>query len=254
MKQWETAKSKNLDTLQTNLLEHIATAEFNMNFNNNNNGESTHTDSNIISTNMNPHTENLCKCTSVKNHVTINFFDKEKSVCLNNRDDRCVINLSSYDLSEIDRSLLLKGLSFCPTPGEPSLQDLKKDLKAFFCRIQLRDYHWADNETDPTPHDQSRPTLDSFLNPNFNTDNGVDLSKFKLPSTWDPQPHEVDPAIETFCRAVLEDFKTFTPRSPRSQNLPKEEKRSLQYLKDHNIITVKPADKGSAVVIMGTCT
>ena len=92
-----------------------------------------------------------CKCTGQStDDIEIKFFDKTKVVCLNNKDDRCVINLSSFKFSEEERSLFLKGLTFCPTPGEPNIQDIKNDLRDFFRRLKLRAHYFED---DPIPED-----------------------------------------------------------------------------------------------------
>ncbi len=212
---------------------------------NNNNQDSTNTDSDTNNNcELNVRQPSECKCTTDLNHVTIKFFNNETVVCLNNRDDRCVVNLSSYNLTETERSLLLKGLKFAPTPGEPNLQEIKQDLKAFFRKLKLRDFFYEEDESS----DPLQPTLDNFFSQN--NDPNIDLSKFKNPSTWEPDPQNVDPAIETFSRAVLEDFRQYTPRCPRDQNITNGEKDSLQSLVNKGILQIKKADKGSAVVIM----
>ena len=80
----------------------------------------------------------------------------------------------------------------------------------------------------------------------------VYLTKFRLPSTWEPEPPNVDPAIETFYRAVMNEIKDFVPRCPCVQNLSKEEKEILHQLKTNKAIELRTVDKGSAVVIMDT--
>ncbi len=189
----------------------------------------------------------LCKCTNhnLSNHVAIKFFDKTKFVCLNNKDDRCVINLSSHNLNESERSVLSKGLTFCPTPGEPNIQDIKRDLKDFFRRLKLRAHYF---EEDPLP-DTNQPTLDSYL-ATPGPSSQVDVSKFKPKSFWEPKSDKVDPAIETFCRAVMNEMKDFTPMCPRTNNLSKEENEALFKLVSDKTLEIKKADKGSATVIM----
>ncbi len=229
----------------------------NCNYNNNNDtdsqttSESEPTDSSTtsnIGTSNNSTTLTNCMCTSTPpNHITIKFFDKQTVVCLNNKNARCVVNLSSYDLTEQERSILLKGLKFCPTPGEPNMQEIRNDLKSFFRKLKLRDYFYE--EENEEPNDPTQPTLDSYLSPPI-TD--VDLTSFKLPSTWEPDPQLVDPAIETFSRAVMDEIRDFTPRCPRVQNLTEEEREIFQKLNDNKTIQIKKADKGSAVVLMDT--
>ena len=41
--------------------------------------------------------------------------------------DRSVVNLSKYRLSVPELSVLRKGLTFCPTPGEPDMGEFRRD-------------------------------------------------------------------------------------------------------------------------------
>ena len=227
----------------------------NYNSNNNNNTDFTQSESTESQQNFttvsNQEQSNFssltnCMCTTTpRNHITIKFFDKETIVCLSNKNARCVVNLSSYDLTDQERSVLLRGLKFCPTPGEPNIQELKEDLQSFFRRLKIR-AHFYNEDTESLP-EPTQPTLDSFLSP---AQTPVNLTKFKLPSTWDPEESTVDPAIETFCRAVQNELRDFVPRRPRDQNLTKDEKDILANLTNNKAIEIKKADKGSAVVLM----
>lgn len=49
-----------------------------------------------------------------------------------------VVNLSSLKLSVAQSSLLSKGLSFCPTPGEPDMGVLKEDLDRFHMGLRRK--------------------------------------------------------------------------------------------------------------------
>ena len=49
-----------------------------------------------------------------------------------------VVNLSSLNLSQPQLSLLSRGLSFCPTPGEPDLGVLKEDLDRFHMGLRRK--------------------------------------------------------------------------------------------------------------------
>ncbi len=64
-----------------------------------------------------------------------------------------VVNLSTHILTQAQRSLLEKGLNFCPTPGEPDMLELHKDmdrlhgllrLKAFFMKDKVKKSELAD--------------------------------------------------------------------------------------------------------------
>ena len=120
-----------------------------------------------------------CKCQPNNlEHVEINFFNKTQVVCLSNKDERCVINLTPTPLSPSQRQVLLKGLKFCPTPGEPSLLEIKKDLKAFFRRLKLRAHYYEEKCEAQERAEASQPTLDSFLS-DSQGNNPESLGKFK---------------------------------------------------------------------------
>ena len=63
-------------------------------------------------------------------HITDEFIRECKA--------RSVVNLSNYELSEAQLSVLQKGLTFCPTPGEPDMAELKRDLDSFHRKVKLR--------------------------------------------------------------------------------------------------------------------
>ena len=62
----------------------------------------------------------LCEI-SVRKNISFTFTDDFLKTCR----ERSVVNLSSYQLSDAEMSVLQKGLTFCPTPGEPNTGDLK---------------------------------------------------------------------------------------------------------------------------------
>ena len=79
----------------------------------------------------------------------------------------------------------------------------------------------------------------------------VPVQPFKPPGTWMP-PKGREQALETYIKAVrsetLHHIRNTNP--PRTyDNLPAEERRALKTLRRRDDIVIKPADKGSAVVI-----
>lgn len=64
--------------------------------------------------------ESLCKLSLSSLKVFLNTLKSRKLDC-----NKSVINLSSFQLNQDHISLLGKGLSFCPTPGEPDLGELR---------------------------------------------------------------------------------------------------------------------------------
>ena len=56
--------------------------------------------------------------------------------------------------------------------------------------------------------------------------------------------------METYIRLVITEFQKLKLRIPPKTNLTMEEKQRLNLLQNNQHIVVKPADKGSAIVIM----
>ena len=54
--------------------------------------------------------------------------------------DRSVVNLSKHRLSGPELSVLRKGLTFCPTPGEPDMGELRRDLDKFHRNLKLKSH------------------------------------------------------------------------------------------------------------------
>lgn len=59
-----------------------------------------------------------------------------------------VLKFSRRILTEAGKSLLSKGLKFCPTPEEVDMYNLRKDIKEFTRRIKLREYFYSDENMD----------------------------------------------------------------------------------------------------------
>ena len=58
-----------------------------------------------------------------------------------------IINISSYDLSKPEISLLSKGAKFCPTPMQNNLLELRVDILEFLRKVQLLDKNRPANNT-----------------------------------------------------------------------------------------------------------
>ena len=183
------------------------------------------------------------------NSIRISFFDKTVDINTDNKNERSVVNLSSVILTEIERSVLEKGLKFCPTPGEPDMNELLDDLRLFFRRMRLK-VHFQDSID--VPGNNSQPTIEESFNPpspsNSSSEDDRTHNKFIAKSSFDPII--TDPFLEAFFVLVKEDLDNYHPRIPRSNNLTKEERESLLSLQSNSNLIIKKADKGSAVVLM----
>ena len=145
---------------------------------------------------------------------------------INNHDDlpSTVVNLSSASLSSTELNLLSRGLKFCPTPSEVNQVELSQDLTDYYRRIRLREFFLDAPPSEPEP--------------------------FRKKSTWVPPKNRV-PAMETYVQVVSSQVNNSANSTRRTyDNLPREERQALNSLRTRTDIIIKPADKGSAVVVM----
>ena len=145
-------------------------------------------------------------------------------------------------LTENERSLLSKGLSFIPTRPRGDEYTAKADCESFYRHLHLKaHFHIKEtekqqNENIDQPHTSNRVN-DSFqpLQPKT--------------STWTPPPGRFA-AFEyyiTKCRKEVGQLN-FQQRVPK-MNLSREELNALVALKQRTDIAIKPANKGGAVVV-----
>ena len=139
----------------------------------------------------------------------------------------------SCQLSEGETKLLSKGLNFCPKPRQTDTQQLSLDLNAFYRRMRIREHFADENGNSALPQDNELK------------------SAFKPKSTWNP-PKGRCPQLETFISAIEEDIKRHTSIPDFRDNLNKTEREAITNLRKRDDIVIKQADKGSAIVAMGT--
>ena len=136
-----------------------------------------------------------------------------------------------------------KGLKFCPTPGQLELADVKNDLDRFHRSLRLKHF-FSDQDNQSTS--DSQPSSVSLLGGDTE---GFDHPNFRNKSKWSPKG---PPSLEGFITTNETRFMNrSTFRRPRD-NLSQQERIALKELKMMHHVTIKPADKGSAVVLQNT--
>jgi hypothetical protein len=157
--------------------------------------------------------------------------------------NQAVVNLSNLQLTPSMRSILTKGLQFCPTPGEPDTFDLQKDLTKFHLSLRRKQFF-----SDPVGKTLCSLSTNSQIQPTLHTqeDEVFDHSTFRNPSKWNPP---APPYLEAMITKNELDLNEHTPRAPNKHNLTTEENLALKELMNLKDYIIKPADKGSAVVI-----
>ena len=141
---------------------------------------------------------------------------------------RSVVNLSSITLTQSQLEVLEKGLTFCPTPNHMNIVQIWDDLEKFFRRLRLKKHF----EGAPESEDPYK-------------------GKFRNPSMWSPA-EGADVNLELYIKSIKMDTLLQAPVSVRHHNLSKNQYKGLNELCTNPHITLKKADKGSAVVCMNT--
>ena len=121
-------------------------------------------------------------------------------------------------------------------------------LKSHFAKVQTTEDDMSSvSDDDPDDSNASIATqLTTFMNmPDRPKEK---YPKFVLKSSWQPPKQGRD--LETFISSVESDITSHKPNNPRHDNLTKAERQALFSLQRNNDIVIKPADKGSAVVVM----
>ncbi|XP_072041826.1 uncharacterized protein [Amphiura filiformis] len=119
---------------------------------------------------------------------------------------------------------LLYGPQVLSHPPEVNQVELSQDLTQYYRRIRLREVFLDEPASEPEP--------------------------FRKKSSWVPPKNRV-PAMETYVQVVSSQVNNSANSPHRTHdNLPREERQALKSLRTRTDIIIKPADKGSAVVVM----
>ena len=140
-----------------------------------------------------------------------------------------IVNLTGNTniLTSAEKSLLDRGLNFVPTPQpktglDAQLDNGVMDTEVFGHKMKLADY--------------------------FRHSRGEKIP-FTENSGWSPPNSKVDPEISKAHKKIIEKVRDLTVHS-NQQNLSVMERRALNKLRKNRKIVIKPADKGSATVIL----
>ena len=148
--------------------------------------------------------------------------------------DHGIVNLSNYALSTTEKHLLSKGLSFCLSPGECNLSNAKFAVDKLHRSLCLAHFF---NENDAFPE--------------ASDDEGFSHRNFRPRSTWNP-PGYPPPTLASFITANNSALSDLPTLKSDFHNLNPSERTALKNLVSNRQIIIKPADKGSNVVILNT--
>lgn len=136
-----------------------------------------------------------------------------------------VINLSkTVTLSGPQKALLERGLTFVPAPRGNGRGELRGDVHAFNRQLKLLDY--------------------------FKDSQGTSHLPFIAKSTWTPNTADISFLTQTLIRNNLKTLTHLQSCRAHTDNLTPQQRVALRQLKCNADLVIKPADKGSAVVVM----
>ena len=231
----------------------------------------------------------VCDTAQVQSCVDVNKFIENYAVSLSspsNVNNKLVVNLSDFPLNDDRKSLLSLGLSFCPTPGEPDMGEIKKDLDRLHRKMRVKSafektklsLHAArlpdssSSQTSISTQSSTAPTrsrrckastsASQVTQPDIITDrvtfekdpslaryvNGFKHPDFKLKPKWGKDPTNPPDALIAFIMANKLDLALVKVKNLSPQNLTKNQKKALKELKQASNIIIKEADKGSVIM------
>lgn len=133
---------------------------------------------------------------------------------------------NNFNLTGSQADLLTRGLTFIPTLGVNRRQKVQTllDIQNYHRRLKLAAYfQWGRNRDPP---------------------------RFTPTSYWVPPLHKLPPEIIFLLKQDLKQFNTHFKSQQEKPNLSQAEQQALKELATNKHIVIKPADKGSAVVIL----
>ena len=156
------------------------------------------------------------------------------------KNEYVVTNLSSRKLSKAEHDLLSKGLSFIPTQHNIDIWKVQSELAGWERRMRLREYFAGQNDESDVEEEEDDTCIAAALGG----------SKKKKRSNFTSKPGRnkwLDAYIEAVKNDVIEGISKKV-----EMNISKKEERAMKSFLQDNDIIIRPADKGSGIVVMDT--
>jgi hypothetical protein len=159
------------------------------------------------------------------------------------------VNLSNHVLTQSQQTLLDKGLKFCPTPGEPVMAEIRRDLDRFHRSLKLNVF-FSEKREFSRPNTPFGGNNDQADEEDHTGPPPYQDRSFNERSIWEPTQNPL--SLEAF--ALVNELKLaqLKPTCPKRQNITKAERKAIKELSNNKDIVIKPADKGGATVILNT--
>ena len=138
-------------------------------------------------------------------------------------------------MTEAEKSLLRRGLSFCPRPKQVNKTELQKDLDEFGRKIIAKEIFARDEETDAEEEEPYKPP--------------TKLEKLNKDTKPKKMLRTKEMAVNAYLDIINHNIKEH-PYEKTKDNISKEETLALKQLMSRRDVIIKPADKGGATVVL----
>lgn len=139
-----------------------------------------------------------------------------------------IINLTSnFQICLAQAQILQKGLTFVPTPSQVPTKQFQEGTDRFIRSLKLK-----------------------FCYLHFKKSDSGAPQKFRVPSSFTPPPGTYPPEIEELSIRLKQGIRSLNKNLKIRDNLTREDRKATKELSNNRAIVIKPADKGSAIVIM----
>lgn len=137
-----------------------------------------------------------------------------------------IILSKQFTPTQAQLDVLNRGLTFIPTMdlGKGQKNQLRLDIQNYHRKISLATYYRDEQHSEPLP--------------------------FILPSTWTPPKHKLPEEIHLLIDKDRKDFNKYYKFHMEKPNVTDVEVEAIRQLRRLKHIIIKPADKGSSVVIL----
>lgn len=141
-----------------------------------------------------------------------------------------IILAKNFHPTKVQIDLLSRGLTFIPTInlGKGQKNQLQLDIQNYHRKIKLAVFFKHENN-----------------------EGGTKFAPFMPKSVWTPPPYDLPEEIVLLVTKDQQDFREKFKFHKEMPNLSQGEMGALRDLRNNKHIVIKPADKGSSVVIMG---
>ena len=149
-----------------------------------------------------------------------------------------IFNLSKYTLTDAETSLLERGLKFIPTKPHVDISKLLADLREWERRMRLMEYFHEDGQPITNTQQTNKEDIQMKIS-------AREKNKIFMPTSGR------DVNLDLYIEMVKEDILTGIQNS-KEANLTQSEQKALKQLMNNDSIIIRPADKGSGIVVMDT--